>query len=92
MTNFKQMRHLAFRFVRHIPSVAGTQFVVDPYLDYRTRLNSEWRKSLERRQFHGDYDLLTSGFNKWWQAFDTYSKDQSVSYFCYVFIYLFVYF
>lgn len=75
------MRHLAFRFVRHAPSTAAnSQFVVDPYLDYRKRLNSNWQTSLKRRKLQVDYDLLKSDYQKWWNAFATYNKDQSVNF------------
>lgn len=72
------MKHLAFRFVRHAPSLAESPFVVDPYLDYRQRLNENWQKSLERRKLAIDYALIKNGFNKWWAAFSKYNKEQNV--------------
>lgn len=72
------MRHLAFRFVRRAPSASSAHFVVDPYLDYRRRLDSNWKHGLKRRKLDVDYDAIRSGFNEWWQAFAAYSKDPSV--------------
>jgi hypothetical protein len=73
------MRHLAFRFVRHAPSSVDANFVVDPYLDYRRRLDSNWRHGLERRKLNIDYDAIKNGYNDWWRAFAAYNKDPNVS-------------
>jgi hypothetical protein len=74
------MRHLAFRFVEHAPTVAASQFVVDPYLDYRHRLDDQLRASLERRNLKIDYDSIKQGYGKWWHAFEKYCKDGNVNF------------
>lgn len=73
------MRHLAFRFVKHAPSSSGSNFVIDPYLDYRRRLEATWYEGLKKRGLNINYDAIRSGYQEWWRAFSAYNKDPDVS-------------
>ncbi|KAI6221995.1 hypothetical protein M3Y95_00937800 [Aphelenchoides besseyi] len=69
------MRHLLLRFVRPVDGVCS-QFVVDPYLDYRDRLQHMERnvKSLRSKV---DFEKIKRDYTHWWEAFLVHENDKT---------------
>lgn len=76
------MRHLAFRFVRHVEEKARSSHVVDPYLDLREFLadSAAIEKSVKLRGVNVDVTSVIEDYSNWWNLYGKSLRCSSVSY------------
>ncbi|KAI6208345.1 TRNA (guanine-N(7)-)-methyltransferase [Aphelenchoides besseyi] len=69
------MRHLLVRFVRPVDG-DSSKFVVDPYLDYRDRLQY-MEQNVKNLRSQVDFEKIKRDYTHWWRAFLKHENDKT---------------